>query len=152
MRSLLLLLPLLAACGPDPVLGTFNFMVTGTDNQTTPTTQTSTASGAGTIAITKGLMDQNYDITIAQAGATACTIHGTPDPKDALTVDITAGSTCALQFAGGNATATMGTNGTATVKQDALTMSVTYTYTGTTIILNQTFAGSGSRTYTGPRI
>jgi hypothetical protein len=150
MRSLLLLLPLLAACGPDPVLGTFNFMVTGMDTNTGG--QPAAVTGAGTIAVTKGLMDQNYDITIAQAGATACTIHGTPDPKDALTVDITAGSTCALQFTGGNATATMGTNGTATVKQDALTMSITYTYSGTTIILNQSFAGNGSRTYTGTRI
>src|SRR4051812_27005067 len=119
MRSLLLLLPLLAACGPDPVLGTYNFMVTGMDTNT-GSNQPATASGAGTIAITQGLMNKDYDITIAQAGATACTIHGTPDPKDALTVDITTGSTCAIQFTGGTATATLNAGGTATVKQDAL--------------------------------
>jgi hypothetical protein len=151
MRSLLLLLPLLAACGPDPVLGTYNFMVTGMDNQTSPSNSTSTASGAGTIAITKGLMDQNYDITIAQAGSTACTIHGTPDPKDALTVDITAGSTCALIAQSGSATATLNAGGTATVKEQSLTMTVSYTYSGTTI-LNINFAGTGARTYSGPRI
>jgi hypothetical protein len=149
MRSSLLLLSLCAACSSvDPLIGTFNFTLTGSDTQTAPTSGTNPASGNGSVAITHGVAVDSYDITVAQVNSTACTVKGMQNDKDPLTIDITTMQTCSFASGTGSVTATF-TSGSATVKEDTLTLQVGYSYAGTSFGIN--FAGTGSRTYTGPR-
>ena len=148
MRSLALLALLLTACAPDPVLGTYDFTLTGTETETAPRSQTTASSGTGPMAITTG-KTSDYVVTLAQTDATPCVVNADKTEKgDAI--NITAGQKCTFVFAGGNVTATM-TTGTVAVseKGENATVKVNYTYAGTTFGIN--FAGTGERTYTGPR-
>lgn len=147
MRSLVLVALALTGCAqPDLVPGTFNFTLTGTETETAPRNQITATSGSGTITTGK---TSDYVITLAQTDATPCVVNADRTEKgDAI--NITAGQKCTFFFSGGNVTATMST-GTVSVseKGENATVKVTYTYAGTTIGIN--FAGTGERTYTGPR-
>jgi hypothetical protein len=138
----------LSACAPDPMLGSFNFTLNGTETETAPRSQTTTSTGAGTLAVTTG-KTVDYVLTVAQTDASPCVLEADRNDKGDV-VSITPAQKCTFVFPAGQVTATM-TTGTVTVseKGESLTVNVTYTYAGTTLGIN--FAGTGSRTYTGPR-
>lgn len=149
MRSLPALLALaLLGCAPDPVLGTYDFTLTGSETETAPRNQTTATNGTGFLAITTGKA-ADYVITVAQSDATPCVVDAERTEKgDAI--NVTAGQKCTFIFGGGNLTATM-TSGTvvASEKGENITVKVDYSYTGTTFGIN--FAGTGTRSYVGPR-
>ncbi len=149
MRAFLLAASFVAfsACGPDLLLGTFTFTMTGADTTTAPNTSSSTPSGNGTIAITSG-KDDGYVLTLAQVDAEPCVFNGTLDKDKAFTMNLAGSQACTFSFSGGTVTATL-TSGAAAVDKDALTMTVAYTYLGSTFLGN--FSGNGTRTYTGTR-
>lgn len=138
---------LLTACGPDPMIGSYSFTLTGTDTNTAPNNSTSTPSGTGTLAVTSALMT-DYVLTAAQTDASPCVLKGTRGEK-AQTITIAAEQKCTFVYAGGQVTATM-TSGTATLKDNVMSLEVSYSYAGTTLGIN--YAGTGKRTYSGPRM
>ena len=149
MRTLLILSAVaLCACAPDYTPGTYDFTLTGTDTETAPRSQTSTPAGGGTMAITVG-KKVDYLITIAQTDATPCVLEADRNDKGDA-VNITAAQKCTFVYSGGTVTATINT-GTVSVsdKGETATVNVAYSYAGTIIGIN--FAGTGTRTYAGPR-
>jgi hypothetical protein len=150
LASAVALLALSSACAPDPVLGTFSFTMTGTDTNTAPNTSSSAASGSGHIAITTGKQERSFVVTLAQADTVPCVLNGAAESNTPGRLSLPGGQTCTFGYSGGTVTATT-TSGSITVDdKDAFTMTVSYSYTGTTLI-GITFAGNGSRTYTGTR-
>lgn len=148
-------LVLLVGCGPgiDPLIGSFTFTMSGSDVNTAPDTNSSTATGAGTVAITSNGLTTGYVVTVAQSDLTPCVFAGTTaekatDPQ----ITITSGQTCAL----GSATATL-TAAKAVLKMnatraaDVITVDVSYSYAGKYPIFNTNYTGNGHRVYTGTR-
>lgn len=149
MRSLVLASVLcLCACAPDPVLGSFTFTLTGTDTETAPRNQTTPSTGTGTLAITTG-KKTDYVVTVAQSDTTPCVLEAEKNDKGDV-INIAAGQTCTFTYGTGSVTATM-TSGTlkADEKGENATLAVGYSYAGTTFGIS--FAGTGVRSYAGPR-
>jgi hypothetical protein len=138
----------------DPLLGSFNFVLTGSDTQTAPGSGTSTPSGTGTLAVTAGKTEKSYVVTIAQLEPNtggSCTLTATKDPMEPLTATVTAAQTCRFEGFNTTVTGTM-TSGSLKVdteKGETATLSLSYTFAGTFFGVN--FAGNGMRTYTGAR-
>ena len=141
----------LTGCTPtDMLVGSYKVSVSGLDTTTAPGMSTSTPSGTGTVAITHGLAT-DYVILIGQTNATACQLTGKKNKDKAQVIDIAAGQVCPFSYSSGSVTATL-TSGAVTL--DASTMntaslSLAYSYTGSVLGIN--YAGTGNRTYAGPR-
>lgn len=149
MRSLPVLLALVfTGCAPDYTLGTFDFTLTGTETETAPRSQTTTSTGTGLLAITTG-KKADYVLTLAQTDATPCVLEADRTEKGDA-VNIVAEQKCTFVFASGSVTATMSSGTvTASEKGETVSLEVSYSYVGTTFGIN--FAGTGKRTYAGPR-
>lgn len=147
MRTLVLAASFFAfsACGPDLLVGTFTFTMSGTD--TTSGSNASATSGTGHIAITPG-KTEGYVLTLAQLDSEPCVFNGALDKNKAFTLTLAANQACTISGGGASATATL-TSGTVAVVEDALTMTVAYTYQGSTLF--GSFSGNGTRTYAGTR-
>lgn len=139
---------LASACGPDLMIGTFNFNMTGTDTETAPRTTATSTTGSGTFAITAGKAT-DYILTLSQTDTTPCVLDADRNEKGDAVV-ITTGQKCTFNYAGGQATATL-TSGSITVSEKGETSSVnvSYSYAGSVIGIN--YAGNGTRTYAGSR-
>jgi hypothetical protein len=154
-RLALVLAVALTGCAPDGMIGTYAFTITGTDTQTAPQSQSTTASGSGWLTITKGKTDA-YIVTVANSDTGSCTLKGTKKKDDsAMTFDLVANQPCVLRSGGNavNATITSGTvNLSVTqvsqneVRKD-ISMAVNYNWTYTAFTIN--FVGTGTRTYAG---
>src|SRR5437879_6285224 len=111
MRSLLLTVVALCACGtpPDPLVGSFNFTLNCTEMTTSPNMSNVTTTGTGTLAITHGVADKSYDLTVAQSGTNACLLRGTRAESDPYTINILAAQMCNFEYpnSSGGATATI---------------------------------------------
>jgi hypothetical protein len=158
MRSLLLLAVVLSACGVpyDPLVGSFNFTLTGTEMQTMPSNQNSTTTGTGTIAITHGIAEKSYVLTVAETDSNPCTLRGTRNEMDPNTIDIASAQMCHFTAGGGSITATLNastaklTLGPGSMPgADTIKLDVTYSYSGT--VLGFQFSGTGTRSYQGAR-
>jgi hypothetical protein len=161
MNRLIPLLALFAAgCAPDFMLGSYAFSISsGTDTQTAPSSSTSTPTGTGTLVITKGKTDA-YLVTIAHSDVGGCTLKGNKKREEsAQSFELVANQNCVLKNGTTQVTAVI-TSGTVNltltqvsqndVRKD-ISMPITYTYSGTTF-LGINFAGTGTRTYTGPEL
>lgn len=150
MRRLALALATLAltACGPDPLVGTFDFNMTGTDTETAPRNQTASVTGAGTLSITPGKTN-DYLITLAHTDADPCVLIAEVDQKG-QTVSLTAAQKCTFTSGGTTTTATVN-SGTVTGSEKGETVSVNVQYSYTATVLGINFAGTGTRTYAGVR-
>lgn len=143
---------LAAGCVPaDQLVGSYNFVLTGTDTTTAPSMSSSTPMGTGTLAITHGLTN-DYVVVIAQADAQSCTLSGTKVANKPLAMTLKADQKCQFANPLGTSTATLTTGDLVldSSTQNQATLTVTYSYSGTTL-LNINYAGTGKRTYTGPR-
>ena len=148
----------LVGCAQDQSLGSYNFTITGTDTQTSPTANTTAASGTGALVITRGKTDA-YLVTVANSDTGSCTLKGTKKKDDsAMSFELAANQPCVLRSGSNsvNATITTGTV-TLTVTQVAqneyrkdISMAVSFTWTYTAFGI--TFAGTGTRTYAGPEL
>lgn len=138
----------LSACAPDPLLGTFNFNMTGTDTETAPRNMSTSTTGNGTFSVTTGKA-VDYLVTLAQVDTSPCVLDADRNDKGDAIV-ITAGQKCTFAYAGGTATATL-TSGSisASEKGETASVNVSYTYAGSVIGIN--YAGTGTRTYAGSR-
>lgn len=147
MRALVLVASFLAfsACGPDLLVGTFTFTMSGTD--TTSGSNASATSGTGHIAITQA-KTEGYVLTLAQLDSEPCVFNGSLEKNKSFTLTLAPNQACTITSGSSSATATL-TSGTASVVEDAMTMTVAYTYQGSTIF--GSFSGNGTRTYTGNR-
>lgn len=154
MRPLLLAVLFASACvPPDPLVGTYNATVTGTDMQTAPNNASTTVSGTGTLAVTQTKADpMKYQVTFGQS-TYQCTVSGTRNAMNQLLIDLAGAQQCHIDFSGGNFTAT--TNmGTVTVDKETMntaTMTLSYAYSGTGLF-NINYAGTGTRTFTGTKL
>jgi hypothetical protein len=140
-----------SGCAPDPFVGSFNFVLTGSDTTTAPSMSTSTPMGTGTLAITHGLT-ADYVVVIAQSDAPSCTLAGTKVANKPLAMTLRADQKCQFTNPLGTSTATL-TTGDLTLDsstQNQATLAVAYSYSGTTL-LSINFAGTGRRAFTGPR-
>ena len=141
----------LTGCTPaDLLVGSYNVTLSGLDTTTAPGMSTSTPSGTGTVAITHGIAT-DYVLLIGQTTATACQLTGKKNKDKAQVIDIAAGQVCQFSYSTGTVTATL-TSGSVTL--DASTMNtaslaLSYSYTGSVFGIN--YAGTGNRTYAGPR-
>lgn len=147
MRPLLLVMIICSACTPlDPLLGTYNVTVTGTDTQTAPTNSTANVTGPGTLAITSDKERVGYVITFGQEGY-LCRVKATRNATEPAKLDVPDGQTCII----GGFTATT-TDGSVSVDKDTMsigTLTVAYSYSGQ-VVFN--VSGTGTRTYSGPRL
>src|SRR5213592_4953439 len=98
---------LLVACGsPDPLINAYNATVTGSDMQTAPNNQTYAVSGTGTVTVHATKADPSkYIVTFGQSGY-QCTLQGTRNMMDPLTIDLPGAQQCHIDFNGGSLTAT----------------------------------------------
>ncbi len=155
-------LVLFVGCGPgiDPLVGSYNFSLTGLDTNTMPNTKTTMPMGTGTIAVTPNAAMTGYVMTTAQTDASPCVIEGTATEKAASPeINVKADQKCV--FVNGNTTVTVTfSSGKAVLKlndtraADVVTLDVAYAYEGVTSLglgVTLNFAGTGKRTYTGPR-
>ncbi len=154
----------LTACGPDPVLGTYNFTQTGSDTVLTPDKiGTVTVAGTqvpsmstGTITVTGGAKSGQYAVTIAPSTGSPCTVNVEKGSGD--TISVLDGQTCAFVIPF-SAPAPIGMinivstatakSGTATVKDNTLTVVIKYDFTASASIITAT--GNGERTYVGTK-
>src|SRR5438094_446754 len=106
MRSLLILVvaAFTGCAGNDQLLGAFNSMFMGQEMQTSPNASTSNSSGNATLAITKSTTEGSYIVVIAQTDSGACTLRGTRDSKDSMTLNLPAAQTCHFYYNGAEAT------------------------------------------------
>lgn len=148
MRAFLLAASFFAfsACGPDLLVGTFSFTMSGTD--TTTGSNASATSGTGHIAVTPDKAD-GYVVTLAQLDSEPCVFNGALEKNKAFTLTLAPNQACTISSGAATATATL-TSGSVAVVEDALTMTVAYTYQGSTF-LGGSFSGNGTRTYAGTR-
>jgi hypothetical protein len=138
-----------AACAPDPVLGAFNYTVSGTDMTTTGTGQGMfTVSGTGTMVVTTAA--KGGYLVVLSAPNLSCTLTADPDRQKPGAASVPTPQNCAVSVNGNGTTATL-TSARLSVDQNVATLNVSYTYTGT-LLLGLTYSGNGSRTFTGPRI
>ena len=141
----------LTGCTPaDLLVGSYNFTLSGTDTTTAPGMSTSTPTGTGTLAITHGVAT-DYVIVIGQTNSSACQLTGKKNKDKAQVIDIAAGQVCQFLYSTGSVTATL-TSGFVTLDSSTMnsaTLALAYSYTGS--VLGITYAGTGSRTYVGPR-
>ncbi len=141
----------LTGCVPtDQLVGSYAFTLTGLDTTTAPGNSTSTPAGTGTLAVTHGVA-ADYVILIGQTNSNSCMLTGKKNKDKPLLVDVAAGQVCQFLYSTGSVTATL-TSGSLTL--DASTMNtanlaLSYSYTGTVLGIN--YAGTGNRTYAGPR-
>lgn len=161
LKNPLAVLALLAAgCAPpDPLLGSYAFTITaGQDNQTAPSTSSSTPTGTGTLCITQGKTD-DYLVTLAHSDVGSCTLRGTKNKDDNLKFDLVANQNCVLKNSNTQVNAVI-TNGTVSltvtqvsqnVQNKSVSLPVSYSYSGTTVF-GINFAGTGARTYAGPEM
>lgn len=160
--ALLAVVAFLSACGPgvDPLVGTFNFTLTGKDTNSVPNMDSSTPTGTGTISVTPNALQTGYVITAAQTNVSPCVIEGktATDKATSPTLTINSGQQCVLTQGTTTVTVTF-TSGKVVLTQatsqdkDSVTLDVAYSYTGVTNLIfgTATFAGAGTRTYAGPR-
>ncbi|GEM_PF-2393558 len=160
--ALLAVVAVLSACGPgvDPLVGTFNFTLTGKDKNSVPDTSESTPTGTGTISVTPNALQTGYVITAAQTNASPCVLEGkaATEKKASPELTISAGQQCVLTQGATTVTVTF-TSGklvltqASTMEKDSAALDVAYSYTGVTNLIfgTATFAGAGARTYAGPR-
>jgi hypothetical protein len=147
MRATLLAVLALCSCTPlDPLIGTFNATVSGADTDTAPTARTTTVSSTATLVVTADKEHVGYLITVAEANY-MCRLKAVKDTSATLQLKLSDGQTCQI----GNATATL-TSGTLSLDKDTTntaTFTVNYSYAYQLVV---NFAGTGTRTYTGPRL
>lgn len=160
-RSLLCLLTALfiVGCGSvDENIGAYAFTMTGTETQTAPTNNTSTSTASGTISVNATKIDKSYSIVVGQTSmpTAGCVLNGTRSTTSMYEIDIATGQTCSFQSTGATTTATISSGKvTITPAQTStdvanLKIEVSYSYAGNTLLGN--FAGTGVRTYAGPRL
>jgi hypothetical protein len=146
----MIMLGVLGGCSQpvDALVGSYSFMVTGTDTENAPTSSSSTVSGTGTIAVTHAYDVGKYAITIAEVSSTACTLVGTANENDPTIMDIPTGQTCTLQLTDGEVIATITTGGVKLIV-DSMLLNLRYSFSGSTYGSNT--AGVGIRTYGASR-
>ena len=159
MRKLFVVAALgLAACAPDPMIGSYSFTITGTETQTAPTSGSSTPSGTGTLAITAGKTDA-YLVTVGHSDISSCTLKGTKKAQQQdMKFELLPNQPCILKNGGtvANAVITSGTvsqtitqvSSQETRRDVSLAISYTWSYTA----LGFNFVGTGNRTYAGPEM
>ncbi|MFT3711397.1 MAG: hypothetical protein QM817_27505 [Archangium sp.] len=165
MRFTLLAVLLAAACAPerhaDPYLGTFNYVMTGTQTETAPIAASDFVYRDGTFAITTGRA-VDYVVTIVDAKAPGVCVlsanlnekrDGIVTPGQQCSLSLNSRGTVPLTFTSGGFTA-----GTlADPASGVVTLTVEYTYEGRSTSLGGygmmdtviEFAGSGTGTFTG---
>ncbi len=142
---------LLAGCTPtDQLVGSFAFTLSGTETTTAPGNSSSTSTGTGTLAVTHGVAT-DYVVVIAQTDSNPCTLLGSATKDKPTVITISAGQKCQFLYSTGSVTATLGSGSVTldSMTQNTATLSIDYSYAGTVFGIN--YAGTGARTYTGPR-
>jgi hypothetical protein len=146
----------LSACGPDPVLGTYNFTQTGSDTVESPAQLkgiTQQSSSMGTIAVTGGAKSGEYTVTLTPTGGQPCTVMVAKGTGDEIAVK--EGQTCnfiipvsvpMVPITSITAVANA-RSGKAVVKDNVLTVDIQYDFTASAGIAMAT--GTGTRTYVG---
>lgn len=147
MRPLLLAVLFACSCAPaDQLVGAYHATVTGMQVQTTPSNSTQTVTGTGTLAVSGDKERMGYVIVFGEDYL--CRLRGTKAASTPLVLDIADGQTCEI----GGTTATT-TDGKVSIDEQTLntaTLSLSYTYSGQAFGINT--AGTGTRTFTGPRL
>lgn len=120
----------LAACGPDPILGTYNYNSTTVTNLTQPTMTSSNDTGSGTVTVTAG-SSTDYNVDFVASGETQhCVLNATRNGSGML---FAAGQTCMFHSTMNgtqiNYTATL-TNGNGVLSGNALTITLAYSFAG----------------------
>ena len=153
-------LALLVGCGPgvDPLIGSYNFTMAGTDTNTAPNTTVTTSTNTGTMAITANAASTGYVITVGHIDTNVCVLDGKATEKaTGPEITITPDQKCTFVNGASTATATIAGKAVLTLKDtramDTMAIDVTYSYAGTTYFLTfaTNFAGTGKRTYSGTR-
>lgn len=147
MRSLLLAGVLFCACAPnDPFVGTYNVTVSGTENETAPQNTSRNIAGMGTVAVTQNKERMGYLVTFGENYL--CKLIATQSMSAPNELTIADGQSCNISGFTGTTTSAKLSMDTATMTTVTLTVSYTFTYT----LLFVNHAGTGTRTFTGPRL
>lgn len=147
MRLPLFAVLFVSACAaPDPFVATYNVTVTGTDMQTAPSTATNNVTGTGSLAVTTDKELMGYLLTFGQEGY-LCRLRATKSTATPPELNITDGQSCAIGAATATTTGGKVTLDTSTMTIGTLTVSYSYSYT---LVFN--YAGTGTRTFTGPKL
>ena len=143
----------LAGCGPDPLLGTYDVTTTGANTTTQPSLLAGTAAetGMGTVAITTGSMTastmSDYQVVFAINNLGGCEFNANNGQGG---ITFPSGQTCTTNVNGNDTTFTL-TAGTATFVSPTLTITLSYTYSGTTDAGDFAFSGNGMLAFTGAK-
>ncbi len=147
-RLLLLTTLLCGACGSDPFIGTYNVTVTGTETETAPRNAMRTINGLGTVSVSQN-KDRNGYIIVLGEPSYLCRLTATRGSSGGgLELDLPGGQTCNVQGYSGTAADAKLTIDPQTLSSVTLTVPYAFTYTATF----ENHAGTGTRTYTGPRL
>lgn len=139
------------ACTPaDQLVGTFAFSLSGTDTNTAPNTTSTNPTGTGSLAITQGVAT-DYVMVIAQTDTSPCTLTGSKASGKPNVITIGTGQTCQFAYPFGSVKATLNTGSVTldTSTMNTATLAMAYSYAGQ--VFNINYAGTGNRTYAGPR-
>ena len=139
-----------AACGSDPLLGTWSVTVTGANTMTSPIGGTSPETGTGSVAITTGSTTASqmadYAVTLAVNNLGGCVFNANISSGGAT---FPTGQTCITDVNGNTTTVTLTSGSMAALQSGTLTLTLSYSYAGTTDTLDAGFSGTGMMTFTG---
>ena len=135
-----------ACASPDALVASFNVTTSGTDTQTAPTNSTAQIGGPGTVAITPTKDMTGYVVTFGQ-DSYSCALKATRAMSAPFTLEFVTGQTC--RFGPTTAVSTTATLSVDRESMSIVTFTVAYSYSGTATFIN--YAGTGTRTYTGPK-